>query len=389
MQPEPLTGALPTPARAPTAAFTPSPLPSPLHPPPPIGPENAAGVRLLALLQSTGGADPLWSSQGDWLALPSAEGVSVYAPGELSAAAQPAAPPAGRFVRTGALDSAEVSLSPGGHTLAVRIVPQSLFRRWEVASGEELGALAWSQQAAPLASGALFSPDWSTLAWYARGTVWFVDVSSGAEMAALSHEDSIQSVAFSADGEFFASASMAALGGQTLPIVQLWDVGDNEPAGRLSGHAGYASLLRFSPLGGLLAAVDGGGDIAVWDLAARQLARILPGFAGGVRQLAFSPDDRYLAAGSPQGEVRFWELENGRQAGHWQGELAALSPQGRLLALRSAEGQIALLDMLAGKALQELEGPSDLGALAFSPGGRFLAGMATEPAILYLWGVPP
>jgi WD40 repeat protein len=366
---------------------TPSPTAGSPGPLPPISPENADRVEKLARVEAAGLAGFAWSPRQDWLAVVGGEEVTVYAPSDLLAAGGEA-PGGGSVIPTGPVNPADVFLSPGGETLGVLLAQEFTVQLWNVQSGELVAALAWTEHAAPALYGVAFSPDWRLIAWYARGTVQFMSVPSGELGATVSYEEFIQAVAFSQEGDFFASATLGTVQDDFIPVVQVWDVNDGEPFVTLSSHEFSVSLLRFSLDAQFLAAATMEGAVAVWQVPEGQLLQVLEGHDAGVQEMAFTNDGQHLVVVSLDGTVRFWDVSRGEELGSWQGMQAAVTPDGRVLALQTNTGDLMLVDPASGEELRELETPPSLSLLRFSPEGRFLAGLSPEEPALHLWGVP-
>jgi WD40 repeat protein len=366
---------------------TATPTGEPSGPFPPISPENAPAVEKLARVGEEGLEGFTWSTRGDWLAVVSSEGVTVYSREEIGAAVGEM-PAGGNFVPVGPVNPADLFLSPGGDTLGVLLIQEFTVQLWDVDRGEMTGTLAWTEHAAPALYGVAFSPDWRNLAWYARGTLQFMDVASGALGSTVNYEEFIQAVAFSDEGEFFASATLGTVQGDFVQVVQVWDVDDGEPYATLIGHESPVTLLRFSTDGRFLAAATFDGDVAVWQLAQRQLLQVVGGYSTGVQEIAFTGDGQYLVVVSPDGSARYWDLASGEELLSWQGMQAAISPDGRVLAFQSSAGDMMLIDPSSGEELRGLETPASLSLLKFSPEGRFLTGLSPEEPALHLWGVP-
>src|SRR5262249_36595741 len=149
--------------------------------------------------------------------------------------------------------------------------------------------------------------------------------------------------------------------------------------------------VAFSPDGKTLASGGSVDDTAVclWDVATGRERRRLTGHERGVSALAFSPDRSTLASGGYDGKGRLWGLASGNgriRRRHRETILrVGFSRDGKLLAsLGRGEKTLRLWDAATGKEVRELRGPDCvLGAFAFSPDGKTLAGV--DLGALRLW----
>ncbi|WP_228980879.1 caspase family protein [Streptomyces sp. DH12] len=221
-------------------------------------------------------------------------------------------------------------------------------------------------------------------------------------------------MAVSADGNTLAIGSGDAQ-------VRLWDVSeaagrglaaaDRRPTAVVSGHGGPVGAVALSRDGRRLALGSTDHSATVWDLSGGRPARsaVLSGHASTVSALAFTPDGRTLATGDTDGDVRFWSLTDRllptvtarpfalptSDYYRWLESVApyALSPDGRLLAVATADDQLGLIP-LTGPSVGRRAGAVRLGAdgkfaytaLWFSTDGGRLA--AEGPAgVLTVWNV--
>lgn len=185
---------------------------------------------------------------------------------------------------------------------------------------------------------------------------------------------SVDHLAFSVNGDRLAVASY---GSET---VQVWRVSDGAQLQTLSGHAGGALALAFSPDTITLAVSTGAGEILFWDFERMEQNRTALS-AGVVTSLAFAPDGT-LASGSAAGEVLMWDSESDqpRQTlmGHEVGTAVlslAFSPDGMWLASGGADTRIYMWDVTSGQDLWDDHSVSEreVSSVAFSPDGAFIA----------------
>jgi WD40 repeat protein len=123
--------------------------------------------------------------------------------------------------------------------------------------------LTWTQETIPALYQVEFSPDWSQVAWVARGTVQLMQVSTGELGPALQHEDFVNGVAWSPDGELLASAAAAMVEDQFNPATLIWDPQAGELINTLILPEA-ASGVYFSPDGKLLAILGAEGEVQLW-----------------------------------------------------------------------------------------------------------------------------
>lgn len=160
-----------------------------------------------------------------------------------------------------------LSYSPDGKFLAGVDLSNFTVHILDAATGQEIRALSWTDTASPALYGAVFSPDWKTVAWYARGTVQLMDVTTGSIGPTLSHEDFINDLSWSPDGSLIATASAATVSGNFTPAVYVWDAASGQQVNLIPQP--YASIrLDFSPEGKSLAILDSSGTVQLYAAAA-------------------------------------------------------------------------------------------------------------------------
>lgn len=199
------------------------------------------------------------------------------------------------------------------------------------------------------------------------------------------HSDAVESVLFSGDGQFLASAGRDS-------AIYLWNVADGVPQGEpLRGHLGWVNDLAFEPGGASLFSAGANGEVNHWRLGRRtRLGQPLLGHSDQVWTLAFSPDSALLATGSKDASVRLWSVASQDATtlnGHDQPVSAvAFNFDDGLLASGSLDGSVILWDTGAGLAVDTLAGRNWVTALAFSPGAALLATADADNRVL-LWNL--
>jgi|GEM_PF-449918 len=206
----------------------------------------------------------------------------------------------------------------------------SIFR-WDPATG---GLASLFSASAPIAATA-YSLESDRLALLTRdGTI---------ELWAGRDQDNLADVPLPLRGNPYAVAldgtgEHVAVGAQYGELLLLTVAGQPEIQS-LAGHHNDVFDVAFFSQSPRLAGVDGDGVLHIWDLdTLASVARFETG-NGPLRALAVSANDRVLAAADEHSNIRVWRLRNGEL------EPAATLP-----------------------------GPANATALAFTPGGRLLAG---------------
>jgi len=227
-----------------------------------------------------------------------------------------------------------------------------------------------------------FSPDGRFLAsgsW--DGTIKIWSPVTGTNLTTLAMEDSrkdaVEAVAFSPDGNILAAGSRR--------IVGLWDTQHWSRQGNISlGGANAIGSLIFFPTGKLLV-TKSDRAAAVWDVTTRERVLDVNNYLGSVA--ALSPDGKLLAAvPSGYGGVKVWYTQSWKELFFLRTTVSsvvfslAFSPDGRILAGGDGQNNLALWmtpdQQYVPNVLNKIGCGDEVGALAFSPNGRWLAAIA-------------
>jgi WD40 repeat protein/serine/threonine protein kinase len=208
--------------------------------------------------------------------------------------------------------------------------------------------------------------------WYYLKRLWRV------EPLVLPDTSEVNSLAFSRDGEFLASA----VGDGT---VKVWDSRTGKQIGTtLKAHTGSVFSVAFHPDGKHLASTGADKKVRVWEWETGRMVFEGPSGAnhnrGTAYGVAFGPDpnDRRLAVGS-DGRVYVWDWEKNElvfprtlQVHTDKGINVAFSRDGRRLASGGWGDKIIIWNAETGEHLHTLTNTSKTSAMVFSRDGRWL-----------------
>ena len=303
-----------------------------------------------------------------------------------------------------------VAFSPDGRTVAT--INTSL-EIWNAADPARPERLAYSRGDIVTGTDPAFTPDGRVLATAGGKTVilWNVAHHPGrpAQITVLpAGPGGVSAVAFSPDGRILAS-------GYDDGTVALWNAADPARVIRiatLTGQAGGIAALSFSPGGHLLASASDGGTVALWNVTdPARVTRIatLTRQAGGIAALSFSPGGHLLASASNNGAVAFWNVTEPAQPaitatlrltvpappaqqGGFPDVALAFSAGGHTLTTIAGNSTVTRWNVTGSGTVTRittLTGHSiGSGPVAFSPGGRTVAGAPVTGDTVALWALP-
>ena len=214
-------------------------------------------------------------------------------------------------------------------------------------------------------------------------TIKLWNVHTQQNMRTLQDGTPYRSVAFSPDGRMFATA-----GGHHVTI---WDLPNRMEIERID-HNRAVRAVAFSSDGQLLAVGENVGEgpasVKVWDVQRRQVVVRLTANPKSVKSIKFSFDNRYMAASGWNGHLKVWDVSNWEllhtipNIGHYD---IAFSPDGKMLAGTNGNGYVSLWWVEDGTRVARLPGPTEYRhPVDFSLDGAYLA-VGAEDGLLRIW----
>ncbi len=197
------------------------------------------------------------------------------------------------------------------------------------------------------------------------------------------HDGILESVSFSPDGKFIATASRDR-------TVKIWSLDGKKQLVKLEEHKGEGfNSVVFSPDGTLIATGSWDKTAKIWSRNGK-LLHTLTGHKEAVLEVAFSPDSQLLATASWDNTVKIWSRDGKllhTLTGHKDKvNSVTFSPDGKLIATVSWDKTVKLWN-LDGKELRTFTGHQDMiWSVSFSPDGKRIA-TASGDRTVKIWNL--
>jgi hypothetical protein len=253
-----------------------------------------------------------------------------------------------------------VAVSPQGDRLLsgggkAGVDVDSSVRLWNVEGRNELARMNGLR--GPVCRWVAYSPDGATvLSAHIATKLYLWDASNGSLIRAyLGHTGDVQCVAFAADGQRFVS-------GGTDHRILLWELGNLRPVRSIDAPNTTPMSLAFLPDGGQILSAENDGALRLWNLADGQLVRTFGGknqAVGGQSQsamdVALTADGALALSCHGDGTLRVWDVATGKElqrAAAHQGVAVCLdlSADGQQVLTGGSDGQVRLWRLEIGAA---------------------------------------
>lgn len=199
--------------------------------------------------------------------------------------------------------------------------------------------------------------------------------------------DYANSIVFSRDNRVLVS-------GEKDETIKIWSLQTKKLIYTLTGHSKAVNSVAIHPNGKLIASASDDKTVKLWSLKSGKQVRTLRGHTDNVIAVSFSPNGNVLASSGDVNDktVKLWFLSENRNItlkGHsdWFGGIdsIAFTPDSKLIASGSKDKTIKIWQVDTGKELMTLKGHSDhITSIAISSENKLLAS-ASKDKTLKLW----
>ena len=160
-------------------------------------------------------------------------------------------------------------------------------------------------------------------------------------------------------------------------VFRVWRTDTWQAETALRGHTGRPQKMQFSKDGRVLVTTAEDGTARVWETGTWRSRAILKGHITPMNDLAVSLDGRYVVTTARDSTARIWEVDaSGGDVAQWDGatanglgtaEAKVYSPDGNLVAIRSAESGVEIWEPATNRRVAQLDSGM---FLSFSPDGK-------------------
>jgi WD40 repeat protein len=267
----------------------------------------------------------------------------------------------------------DVAFIPGDLHIVSMSIPDYKVRLWDAVTGAETSTSAAFYGSESM----VMSPTGDRFAFTYSNSIAVWDASFLTDTVPLANTSygDIRVLASSPEGQRFASIS------EDECFVRIWDAkSGQESCSPLQGHEDTVESVVFSPDGQLIASGSADTTIIVWHILLEMEVLKLRGHENSVGSVAFSADGTQILSGSSDDTVRLWSLSTAAQIlpplrGHQYIQSVAFHPSGERVISGCLQGTICCWDIPSGAQLFKVkfvEHPNILKSVQFSPNGQLM-----------------
>jgi HEAT repeat protein len=290
-----------------------------------------------------------------------------------------------------------LGVSPDG-TIIASMDAFGALKLWNALTGEPIVTLAEQEKRA--VRHLTFSPDGKMLA-AGSGTLTVWNVNTKTIIRTLRSDKPPNCLAFSPDNSHIAAGSgdhfMRPEDREPHPgEISIWNVGTGKVVSTLKDKSSPIDSISYSPDGNYLASASQAA-VMIWDLRAGKASHTLT--VQGGQRIRFSPDGKQVVA-SVSREIRVWNFVKGKlsyafalepppldRTGHdyTHPTSLAFSPDSKYLISECGAywGMLTMWDVTTGKVALTFKADVDPGSVIFSPDGKRL--VTNKREAIYVW----
>ncbi|XP_012523864.1 POC1 centriolar protein homolog A isoform X2 [Monomorium pharaonis] len=231
-----------------------------------------------------------------------------------------------------------------------------------------------------------YSSDGSSMASASRDRsvrIWTPKV-KGSSSSFKAHNSDVTSLQFSPDDEKLATAS-------NDKNIKLWYTQAQTFFKSFFEHTHWVRCIKFSPDGRLLVSCSDDKTIKVWDITSGLCVKTFNQLKAPARYVEFHPNGIYIGT-CMDTFVKLYDLRTGALYQCYNSHKKTVNmikfhPTGHFMLTASDDSTMKILDLLEGRPIYTLKGPSyktAITSIAFSKDGEFFASGGTDRQIL-LW----
>lgn len=194
------------------------------------------------------------------------------------------------------------------------------------------------------------------------------------------HQDTVKSVALSADGQWGASASVDQ-------SVRIWNLATGKEEKLLRGHSKEVWAVAFHPNNRQVFSASWDATARLWDIKTGEEKKRYT-HPIDVNGLALSRDASTMLTGCDNQTVYLWDVDKGQEpkrfAGHTNFVYAvAFAPDGRHIASGGTDRTVRVFDLATGNLLKTFECANNVTNVAFTVDSKYV--LSSGDSVIHMW----